>query len=187
MGPIPRALSAVVAGFTAAELRARALIENRSARQLNWRLDDRRWSILQCIDHLAITNQLLGSSIERLLNELPRIGPESELISPGPIWRFLLTLVEPQVRLKGFAPRVLQPASSLDAKLTLIALRQSHDRLRWLAARCSGLNVNRLRFRHPIVRLRISVGAAFLLVAAHERRHLAQAENVAALREMPSR
>jgi hypothetical protein len=184
MSSVPRALVSVTAHYAAAELRAHVIVENRDAGVLNWRPDDRRWSILQCIQHLALANQFLGASIERALSEGSKVGPESERIKPGMVWRFLLALVEPRVRLKGFAPNVLQPPPSLDAEPTLTAFRESHARLRALAARCHGVDVNRLRFRHPIVRLRMSVGCAFLLLAIHERRHLLQAEEVAALREM---
>lgn len=180
MGAIPRALTGVVTDFAVAQRRAGSLVDNRSAAELNWRPDGKRWSILQCMEHLVLTNELLGNAIERALVDHPATGAECDRISPSRVWRFLLAMTEPQMRLKGFAPKVLHPAPVLDAARTLAAFAASHERLRLLAARCDGLDVNRLRFRHPVIRLKMSVGEAFLLLVVHGQRHLRQAEVVAA-------
>jgi len=177
---IPSALWSAFDDFAKAEDRVRKLLLNRNPSQLNRHPEPGRWSILQCVEHLAITNQLIGNAIDLAL-EAPPAGPESGRIAPGPLWRFFLALIEPSVTLKGFAPKVLQPASSLDCERTLAGFMDSHTRLKSLAARCSGLDLNRLKFRHPILALKLSVGTAFLLIAVHERRHLAQADRVAAL------
>jgi hypothetical protein len=43
----------------------------------------------------------------------------------------------------------------------------------------AGLDLNRIRFHNPFIGLlRFTVGAGFLIVAAHDRRHLWQAEQV---------
>jgi len=40
-------------------------------------------------------------------------------------------------------------------------------------------NVNRIRFRNPFVRsIRFTVGTGLLIISAHDRRHLWQAEQV---------
>jgi hypothetical protein len=56
------------------------------------------------------------------------------------------------------------------------------DRLR----RANGLDLVRARVTSPVLRWRrFSLGAAFAMLAAHERRHLCQARRVAALTEFP--
>ena len=180
MGSIPRALIGVVTDFSVAQRRAGSLVDNRSAAELNWRPDGKRWSILQCIEHLVLTNQLLLDAIKQALDGQAEAGAECGRIMPTRIWRILLAMTEPQVRLKGFAPRVLHPALVLDTDRTLTAFAASHERLRLLAAQCQGLDINRVRFRHPVMRLKMSVGEAFLLLVVHEQRHLRQAEVVAA-------
>jgi hypothetical protein len=183
--PIPPALRGAFDDFARSEERVRALLLGRSAEQLNWRPEPGRWSMLQCVEHLAVTNRFLGNSIELALKGRPLAGPESDRIAPGLAWRVFLRLLEPSVTLKGFAPRVLQPAPSLDCQRTLAGFVEGHGRLRSLAGRCEGLDLNRLKFRHPIIVMKLSIGTAFLLLAVHERRHIGQAQRVAASPGMP--
>ncbi|MBZ5609398.1 MAG: DinB family protein [Acidobacteriia bacterium] len=182
MVTIPPALAIVCTDLTAAEVRVRAAFENRTSQALNWRPLGKSWSVLQVVQHLALANRFLAAAIDRGLPSDPGPELESDRIFPGLVWRLLLAMVEPQFPLKGFAPAVLRPPPTLlDADTTLAAYLASHECLRTLAARCSGLDVNRKRLRHPILRLRMSVGCVFLLVTVHERRHLVQAERVAQL------
>jgi hypothetical protein len=45
--------------------------------------------------------------------------------------------------------------------------------------RAADYDVNRVRFRNPFVSvIRFSVGSGFVILSAHERRHLLQAERV---------
>ena len=147
---------------------------------LNWRPEGRRWSILQCLQHLALANKVLGDLMEAAVTESSHSRPVSAGLAPNLLWRMLLAAVEQQW-LKGFAPKRIQPASTLDAGATIAELMSTHNQLRSLAGRCAGLDPNRITFRHPFLRLRVSVATAFLLINAHERRHLWQAERVAAV------
>jgi hypothetical protein len=172
----PKALTGVVADLSTGEVRVRALLENRSDDALNRRPRDKAWSPLQCIQHLAMANRFLGAAIDRALPTGPGRERRCEQITPGVVWRILLAMVEPRCRLKGFAPMVLRPLTNLSVSATLAEYLESHEHLRRLAMRCDGLDLNRKRLRHPILRLRMSIGGVFLLVTAHERRHLLQAE-----------
>jgi len=162
-----------------AEVRAAALISGKSPAQLNWRPEGRRWSILQCLQHLALANEVLGDLMETAVTEGKHVGPASDELTPNWLWRMLLAAVD-RPGLKGFAPQRIQPPSMLDAETTVAELLSTHNRLRSLAGRCVGLDLSRITFRHPFLPLRISVATTFLLISAHERRHLRQAEQVAA-------
>lgn len=117
--------------------------------------------------------------MEATVTDSSHSGPVSAGLAPNLLWRILLAAAEQQW-LKGFAPKRIQPASTLDARATIAELASTHDLLRSLAGRCAGLDLNRITFRHPFLPLRISVATTFLLINAHERRHLRQAERVAA-------
>lgn len=162
--------------FSRSEGRLNKLLDNYDPVLLNRVSRPDCWSALQCIEHLTLTNRLNLASLEAALRERPRIQATDDLIHPGSLWRFLLKLVHPSTRLKGFAPSVLRPSSRLDPTETRNRFLETHDSLRRLMEECRGLDVNQLRFRHPIIRLHISAGVTFWLLALHEGRHLQQAE-----------
>jgi DinB family protein len=142
------ALTGVAADLAAGEFRVRALFEGRSNDALNRRPRDKAWSPLQCIQHLAMANRFLGDTIDRALPTGPGRERRCEQITPVFVWRILFAMVEPQCRLKGFAPTVLRPLTTLDAGTTLAEYLESHELLR-LAMRCDGRDLNRKRLRHP--------------------------------------
>ena len=179
MSRVPITLDVVLSDLEKAEAKAADLVRGRSPAQLNWRPEGRRWSILQCLQHLALANQILGGLMEAAVTESRNADPANTGLEPNLLWRMLLAAVEPP-GLKGFAPKRLQPASMLNPEATVTELVSTHDQLRSLAGRCSGLDLNRITFRHPFLPMRISVATTFLLISAHERRHVWQAERVAA-------
>ena len=115
-----------------AEARVAALVLGRSSAGLNWRPEGRRWSILQCLQHLALANKVLGDLMEAAVTESSHSRPVSAGLAPNLLWRMLLAAVEQQW-LKGFAPKRIQPASTLDAGATIAELMSTHNQLRSLA------------------------------------------------------
>jgi len=162
--------------FSRSEARLDKLLDKHDSAMLNRTPGPESWSALQCIEHLTLTNRLNLASLGVALRERPRIQANDDLIHPGWLWRFLLKLVDPSTRLKGFAPRVLRPSSCLDPIETRNRFLETHKRLHRLMGECSGFDVNRLRFPHPVIRLHISAGVTFWLLALHEGRHFQQAE-----------
>lgn len=162
--------------FAHSEVRVDALLEKHDSGRLNLPPSAGRWSALQCIEHLSLANELNAGALAVALRDGPRSPPGDEHIRTGLLWRVLLKGVQPDSRLKGFAPRVLQPADRLDPSVTHRRFQDTHATLRELIGRCEGIDFNSIRFPHPAVRLRISAGAILLLLALHESRHLQQAE-----------
>ena len=55
----------------------------------------------------------------------------------------------------------------------------SQEDMRRVVRESADLDLNRIRFRNPFIGfLRFTVGAGLLIIAAHNRRHLWQAEQV---------
>jgi hypothetical protein len=162
--------------FSRSEARLDKLLATHDPDLLNRVPGPERWSALQCIEHLTLANRVNSAALAAALRERPKIHATNDTIHPGWLWTFLLKLVEPSTRLKGFAPRVLRPPSHLDPVETRNRFEESHDTLRRLMKECHGFDVNRLRFPHPVIRLHISAGVTFWLLALHEARHLQQAE-----------
>lgn len=162
--------------FAHSEVRVDALLQKHDSEQLNLPPSPGRWSALQCIEHLSLANEFNARALTTALRDGPRLPAGDQHIRTGLLWRVLLKGVQPNSRLKGFAPRVLQPAARLDPSATHRRFQDTHATLRELIGRCEGIDFNSIRFPHPAVRLRISAGTTLWLLALHESRHLQQAE-----------
>lgn len=176
MSSYPNALQTPLDDFARSDELVRSVIRNGDSARLNLQPVPGRWSVLQCFAHLAAVDSAIADAMETALESLPRNAASVDRLRPGPVWGLFLKVLEPPPRFKARAPRVSQPSPQLDAEQTAASFVTAHDKLRALARRCDGVDLNRKAFRHPFVPLRISIGAAFLLVAAHDRRHLWQAE-----------
>jgi DinB family protein len=141
--------------FTRSELRVDTLLENHDARRLNTPPAIGRWSALQCIEHLSLTNELNTGALAVALRDQPRTPAEALEIQTGLLWRILLKGVDPSTRLKGFAPRVLRPSAHFDPAMTRCRFLDTHATLGRLMDQCQGVDFNRVRYRHPVIRLRI--------------------------------
>jgi hypothetical protein len=168
-----------------ADRRARAVAGNLRVDQLYWRPEPHRWSIGQCLQHLLATNDVYFPAIARALEG--RSPAPVETITPGWFGRwFIRTAIEPSERSRrGRAPRKTAPPPDPDPAVLDKFLR-SNDAARAFVRRASVYDVNRIRFVNPFVSvIRFTVGTGIEIVWRHERRHLLQAERVAASSEFP--
>lgn len=157
------------------------LVERLSEKGLNWQSrPGQSWSIAQCLDHLAVTNSLYveamakGAAEARAAGEL-RKGP----IRPGFLERFMISSLEPPPKLKLPAPKRIVPASTATKDEVVGKFLDAQEAARKLLVSCADLNLNRATFPSPFAAfLKLSVGCGFLIIAAHDRRHVFQGRNV---------
>ena len=148
--------------------------------QLTWQPGaGERWSILECLDHLVLTTGLLLSAMEPAIGDA-RSGADSALFRTA---GFLSTKVvrdaEPPPRNKLWAPPKLAPRPTLHPEGILPEFLKTMDRVSVLVTASAAKDLNSVRFRAPLVPLlRFTVASGFLLIAAHSRRHLWQADQV---------
>ena len=181
-------VSSILPELDRSEAEARSLIEGLSHEQINFQPDSGRWSIAQCLDHLAKINTTytaeLGLALARA-NRQP--GREQPPIRPGWPSRFFIRNMDAppagelgsRPKMKFSAPPTAAPAQDKPGDLALREFIASHDRIRELLKGSEGIDLNRVRFKNPFVRgLRFTIGTGILIILAHDRRHLWQARRV---------
>jgi hypothetical protein len=157
--------------------------------QFNWQPDGgRRWSIAQCLDHLAKTTALYGSRLEEAIDAAPA-GAERAEAYPNLMGRLLIWTIEPPNRIRVPAQPSLEPPSSLDPVAVRRAFSDSLDYLSTLTARALRVDASRVRYRNPLARnVRLfNVATGVLVMLAHNRRHLEQAQRVRQHKDFPTR
>jgi hypothetical protein len=159
----------------------RALLGGLTDAQLNWRPTPERWSIGECLTHLAAT----ADGYLPVLDEGIAHARQSGIKGQGPFryrWldRLAVRISEPPPRFRFKSPRAFvppRPPQTVEGvqRQFLAAQEALRERLR----QANGFDLARQRVPSPASRfLSFSLGAAFALLAAHERRHLWQAQRV---------
>ena len=96
-----------------------------------------------------------------------------------------LRRIGPQVTVKFKAPSKIRP-QSVEPEQALQELRRGHAEIQELLASTSQFDLNRIRFRNPFLPLvRFTVATGLLVMAAHGRRHLEQAQRISDLADLP--
>jgi hypothetical protein len=172
----------------ALRLDARELCAGMTAQQMNWRPDERRWSVGQCLDHLTRSLQLYLQSVERMLEESRTRKQRGERgYRDGLVAGWLIRSMEPPPSLRVRAPGVVRPAERLDPAAVLSAFDAAHARFGELMTAADGVSLLHGRMSSPMLRLmRMTLRQAMAMNLAHGRRHLWQARQVQKERGFPA-
>ncbi len=173
-------LQALREQFEAVADDARSLTQPLSDEQFNWRPHSAGWSVAMCLEHLNATARWYLPMIDEGIAEAMQLGRYGE----GPFtysWleRLLIRRTEPPPWPRLKTPAAVLPQADRKRAEVMSALLayqvQYVDRLR----QASGVHLTRARVSSPMSSLiRLSLGGSFLLMAAHERRHLWQARQL---------
>ena len=168
----------LLAELDAADKQATALAEGLTVDQLNWRASQAEWSIGQCLEHLAVANEVYAVTIAEAVIDCP-VGRADE-ITPGWFGRwFIRSYIDPATqKIKGKAPKKIVPVKTVDAGI-LRRFLETNQITRSLVHRASNVDVNRVRFKNPFIGvIRFTVGTGLEIITKHERRHLLQGERI---------
>ena len=178
---LPPDIQKILDDIDAADLAAERLVASLSEAQLRWQPDGgRRWSVVQCLEHLMVTNEFYGASVRRAVDHARRAGSVRQgPLRPGFFGRKFIESLEPPVRRRQRAPSKIKPGSPLSTGEILRRYREAHVSLRRSGEDAATIDANRATFPNPFFGLaRVKVSTALLVVCAHDRRHLWQAEQV---------
>jgi hypothetical protein len=110
----------------------------------------------------------------------------TKLQPAGWLSRYFLKKAEPPVSLKIKAPSKIQPPSTISKNDALAHFQQSNVDVRQFTIETAGLDLCSIRFKNPFVPLlNFTVATGLLVIAAHNRRHLWQAEQVVKREDFP--
>ncbi|MGH9521299.1 MAG: DinB family protein [Terriglobales bacterium] len=142
------------------------------------------WSVGQCIAHLARTADEWAPRIDEALANAPAGSPPYKPTLTG---RLLAWFIEPPYRMKFKAVPVLTPRDRRIERMQLIGeFMEAQRAIERLLRISDGKAIDRVILPSPVdARLKYDLYSTFRIIAAHERRHLWQAERI--LREIAPR
>lgn len=162
--------------FESVNAEAQALVASHAAAELRRPRGDGGWSAAECLEHVATT----AAAYLPVLRAAVEAGRQEGRLSDGPfaygpMARLFLWAIEPPVRMRVRAPKLFAPRAQPEVEAALEAFLARHRETIDLMQAADGLDLQRIRIESPAnAVLHLPLGAAFLMLAAHARRHLWQ-------------
>jgi len=159
---------------------AEDLITGLSEIQFNWRPAPSRWSIGECLEHLNVTARLYWPIVTEAIMHSRSTG----VMSPGPFkhgWfgNVFVRSAEPPVKSRYKSPRKFRPLADQPISRVWPQFITFQDRMLEMLQEANGVDLARTKVQSPALKLlKLTLGQAFRLITAHERRHLWQAREV---------
>ena len=182
MTSLSPSLAAIRDELDTATAQLRALSQSTDEAAWRTRPGEGRWCAGECVQHLNVTSRvylpvLTVAVLEARKNGTVAAARDSNRLdfvgwllwkSCGPPKRRLIKMKTPE----PFVPATIEPKASVLAEFD-----GYQRRLVELLAEANGLALSRIKIRSPFnASVRYNVYSAFRIIAAHERRHLWQAE-----------
>ena len=176
----------LLAALDASSAEASRIAGPLSEEQFRWQPSPGAWSVGHCLVHLAMSNRVYVEAMRPAAAKgLPRPDAGATL-EPGFFGRAFIREMEPPAKRRMPAPSKIVPRLSQPKAEVVAEFDAAQQELRDFAIACESLDVNRTRFVNPFLKLiRFSLATGLLVSAAHERRHLWQANNVTRMAEFP--
>jgi len=145
--------------------------------QFNWKPEAAVWSMAENLTHLVT---VMGLDTAKIAGTIA--GAKSEkLYSTGPfrygfLSRWFVRLMEPPPKRRFSAPKIYVPPPDARLVEVMTSFNAALDNLADQVRDSNGLDLARAKVVSPVTRyMRMPLGARFLLMTAHNRRHLWQA------------
>ena len=140
------------------------------------------WSAAECIQHLSLSADAYFPVWQQVI---AAAGPRKEEVNAPyavDFWgRLLCWILEPPARIRSKTPAPFQPINCGKIDEVLDRFLERQERLVGALRRCRGRAIDQVKMASPIdSRIRYSVWSSLVVNAAHERRHLWQAEQAIA-------
>jgi hypothetical protein len=162
--------------------RARKLVEMTDGRRFTVRPAPTKWSAAECIAHLSLATESFLPVLRAAIDEARQKSITSDKAPQMDVMgRLMRWLMEPPARTHfktsaPFVPRAIR--AKADALAEFVSLQK---RLIELLQEARGLDFNRMRLVSPFDRrVKYNLFSAMRIIAAHQRRHLWQAEQAVA-------
>jgi hypothetical protein len=181
-----KTLEELEAQFTAICARAQAIVESTGPEICSKPPAPGSWSAAQCLQHLNMSADAYFPMWQQMI---ANAGPRKEAFDAPyrtDFWgRLLSWILEPPARIRAKTPASLEPVDCGEITSVLDGFLKRQERIIAALRRCRGRAIDRAVMASPVdSKIRYSIWSSFVVNAAHQRRHIWQAEQaVQRLRE----
>jgi len=160
-----------IAELTASRQQFLDSVAGLSAAQWNFKPDEKTWSVAECAEHIAVSEDVIFGSVAKMV-KMPAAPDKKSAVTDD----FILTAVVDRTH-KFQAPEVLQPTHRFATPQELIEhFKQSREQtIAYVRDTQDDLRAH--FFDHPVLKT-MDTYQWILLLSAHSRRHTAQLNEV---------
>jgi hypothetical protein len=165
--------------LAAVKAEASELVTGLRESQFNWRPNQQKWSMAECLLHLNIMGDRYVRILETVLEKAKARGLVARgAVAHGFLGRWLLANTEPPPKRRFKSPRGFTPSYGQPITAVLPTFLHLQDQLMLQIEQSDGMDLGRIRV--PAAGWPVSFNLLFTFewIAAHERRHLWQARQV---------
>jgi len=155
--------------------------------QLNWKFAPKKWSVLQCLEHLNLTSRHYIPEMQKAVQKAIAAGQSpAEDFKRGFIGNKMTTGTRPKTNgkisnpintFKNYNPNNLAPSES--TQVVFDEFLQHHQDLLAIIAQSAIVNMNKIKVKSLLGSiLKFKLGDAIEFLIAHEQRHILQAQKV---------
>ena len=148
---------------------------------LNWKEAEKKWSVLEVVDHLNKVYDIYLPNFEDVISNAPSLNGDVQKTRRTVLGRLSIYTNKPhgkKVKYKLNTFDFFQPKSEIDPEEILEEFRQKKDRFNELIREARNKNLNNTKMPTAIKRLKFFVGECIDFVMSHEERHMIQIEEV---------
>lgn len=178
MTPSNPQIAMLGAEFDAATAHAQKLLGNGGVEHMMRRPHPQSWSPAECIAHLSVTTRAYLPLLDGAIADARSNG----ILANGPfrmdlMGRLLRWSLEPPVRFRFKTGSAFQPVAAAEPQGILPEFVSLQQQLIERLFACDGLALDKIKIVSPFnARVTYNLLSCFAVLAAHERRHLWQAE-----------
>lgn len=151
-----------------------------SEKQLNWKPNQKSWSILQCLEHLIISDTLYDETFQNILKKYPK-NSENKEVKFSWLGKWLLNAVNPSNSNKIPAPKKFQVNIQVNynKEETINRYLGRVQKLKNYFQQFEGLDLNQIYLSSPALWiLRYNLSACIQIMTYHHQRHIIQGVKV---------
>jgi len=156
---------------------AEALVLKRDKEDLVTRLEPGAWCVAECLDHLTQTTRAFLPAISDAIAEAPKLTRNRRLRT-GILPSLFIRNLNPPYRIRFKVLPQLTPQNP-DSETAWTSFVESQSQLLATLLSTAGLAIDEVRIKSPVyARITYNIYGAFRMLAAHQRRHIWQIEQI---------
>lgn len=155
--------------------------------QLNWKPSADKWSIAECVDHLAVTNKLYLDEIKNQISlKLIKCDESKEFVKHKFFGKMIIKAVDPSNTRNTKTFKVFYPSSSDFDSSVIKKLNDIQQELVRVITDSVDINLNEYLMSSPASRfVKENFSDVLEIIRLHNIRHLRQINNLISLSQFP--
>ncbi|GJQ32284.1 MAG: hypothetical protein HBSAPP04_11230 [Ignavibacteriaceae bacterium] len=156
-----------------------------SETQINWKPEKKKWSIAECLDHIAVSFKTYNADIERVLAS-PQPASGNLVFRTTLTGGIFIKTMHPDSPVKVPNPSMFSPTQGNLTRGVFEDFLAAHKALTDLIEKSKTLDLGHNKITSPVSSLmKFTLGEVLIILTYHEKRHVLQARRVMELPGFP--